>query len=92
MTSNLEQRLYQHRQGLIEGFTKRHAVNQLVYLEECPDVSIATNRERQLKEWNRDWKIDLIEEANPEWLDLSKEMFDWIPNQVRDDGFMKVST
>lgn len=86
MTSNLEQRMHQHKNKLIEGFTERHGVDTLVYFEECIDADSATNRERQLKEWRRDWKIELIEGVNPEWKDLSADLFDWIPNQVRDDS------
>ena len=86
MTSNLEQRVYQHKNKLVEGFTKDYDVSMLAYFEECLDADQATYRERQLKEWRRVWKIDLIETRNPDWKDLAKEFFHWIPNQVRDDG------
>ncbi len=85
MTSNLEQRIHQHKDRVVDGFTKDYNVNKLVYYEECIDADIATNRERQLKEWRRSWKINLIESNNPQWKDLAEELFDWIPNQVRDD-------
>ncbi len=89
MTSNLEQRLYQHKNKQIAGFTEKYGVDRLVYYEECTSADQATNRERQLEEWRRSWKIDLIEGSNSDWNDLSEKLFDWIPNQVRDDGSEK---
>ncbi len=69
-TSDLPGRIAQHRFGLIEGFTKKYSVKMLVYFEETGDPYAMVTRERQLKKWNRDWKIRLIEESNPEWRDL----------------------
>ena len=69
-TSDLPGRVTQHRQELIEGFTKKYGVKTLVYYEEIGDPYAMVTRERQLKKWNRDWKIRLIEESNPEWCDL----------------------
>ena len=85
MTSNLEQRIYQHKNKLIDGFTKDYSVDKLVFFEDCVDSEAATSRERQLKEWRRSWKLQLIEKHNPHWNDLTEDLFDWIPNQVRDD-------
>lgn len=69
-TSDLPGRVTQHKLGLIEGFTKQYAVTTLVYYETVEDAYAAVTRERQLKKWNRDWKIKLIEKENPEWLEL----------------------
>ena len=71
VTSNLLARLYQHREGLIEGFTSRYGVYRLVWFDMADTMEAAITREKQLKKWNRDWKLRLIEESNPEWLDLA---------------------
>ena len=73
MTSNLNHRIYQHKQHLIDGFTKRYNIEQLVYYEITEDVWTAINREKQLKNWRREKKINLIESVNPEWVDLAKD-------------------
>jgi len=65
-----EQRIWQHREGWFEGFTKRYGVKRLVWYEFHEDASAAIQREKQLKEWQRAWKIRLIEETNPDWTDL----------------------
>ena len=70
VTSNLIKRVYEHKNGVIDGFTKKYGVHQLVYYEIAKDSKTALSRERQLKKWNRLWKIRLIEEHNPEWDDL----------------------
>ncbi len=72
MTSDLVRRVYEHRNGVVEGFTNRYQVHRLVYFEQTDDVRSAIQRERNLKSWNRDWKIALIEERNPGWHDLSE--------------------
>ncbi len=69
-TSNLRQRLYQHRNNLLEGFTKKYNVHNLVYFEQTNDVLSAIAREKMFKAWQRQWKINLIERNNPEWRDL----------------------
>lgn len=74
VTSWLQKRIWQHREGLIEGFTKRYRVHSLVYFEFHPDMPSAIRREKQIKKWNRAWKLDLIEQHNPEWLDLWSEI------------------
>lgn len=80
VTSDLPQRVNLHKQGLIEGFTKKYRVHCLVYYETHPTMDAAIRREKQLKEWRRLWKIRLIESMNPEWIDLfdekSGEIFD----------------
>ena len=74
VTSNLIQRVWQHRQGLNEGFTKDHNVNILVWYEIHNNMESAIMREKRLKKWARAWKIQLIEERNPEWRDLWPEI------------------
>ncbi len=70
VTSDLIKRTWEHRESVIPGFTKDHNVHKLVYFEQFHDIENAIIREKQLKKWNRDWKIRLIEEKNPEWVDL----------------------
>ncbi|MBF0479091.1 MAG: GIY-YIG nuclease family protein [Candidatus Omnitrophica bacterium] len=70
VTSDLQKRVYQHKEHLVEGFTKKYNINKLVYFEQTNDVNGAIKREKQLKKWNRAWKIRLIEEMNPNWVDL----------------------
>ena len=70
VTSRLVQRTYEHRESLAEGFSKRHGVKRLVYYEACPTAESAILREKQMKEWRRAWKIELIERENPNWIDL----------------------
>ena len=71
VTSNLIQRLDQHRSGLIEGFTKDYGVHRLVWFESGGSMEEANRREKQIKKWNRQWKIDLIERDNLDWRDLA---------------------
>ncbi len=75
ITSNLAQRMYQHQEGLVDGFTKKYDVHQLVYYEVHLDVYEAITREKRIKKWNRQWKINLIEENNPQWLNLANGLF-----------------
>jgi putative endonuclease len=70
VTSDLIARVYQHREGLVPGFTKRYGCKLLVYFEVYDDLQDARLRELQMKEWKRSWKIRLIEENNLEWADL----------------------
>jgi putative endonuclease len=70
VTSDLIKRVWEHKNDLIEGFTKKYAVHRLVYYEMLENMESAIQREKQLKKWNRDWKIELIEKDNPEWADL----------------------
>jgi putative endonuclease len=71
VTSNLIARLIQHREGLIPGFTSRYGVHRLVWYDVADTMEAAIHREKQLKRWNRDWKLRLIEEHNPDWDDLA---------------------
>ncbi|MDO5693369.1 MAG: GIY-YIG nuclease family protein [Pseudomonadota bacterium] len=70
VTSDLVQRVWQHRQGLVEGFTQRYGVHALVWFELHATMLDAITREKHIKEWKRAWKVRLIEAANPRWLDL----------------------
>jgi len=70
VTSDLVKRGFEHRDGLIDGFTKRHGVHSLVYFEMHGSMEAAITREKQLKKWNRRWKLELIEAGNPGWRDL----------------------
>lgn len=70
VTSDLAKRIWQHRQGAVEGFTKQYDVKTLVYVEAYPDIESARAREVAMKRWKRAWKVRLIEEGNPEWRDL----------------------
>ncbi|MDH4027923.1 MAG: GIY-YIG nuclease family protein [Nitrospirota bacterium] len=74
VTSNLIKRVYEHKNGLVDGFTKKYGVHQLVYYEVLRDSETALMRERQMKKWNRVWKLRLIEEHNPEWVDLYESL------------------
>ncbi len=74
VTSDLVQRIWDHRLSKVEGFTKEHHVHMLVYYEYHDDMDSAIQREKQLKKWNRAWKLRLIEEKNPEWNDLYEEI------------------
>ena len=74
MTNSLRDRMDQHKQGLIPGFTQKYKVNLLVYFEEYNDPRDAIAREKQLKWWLRKWKLELIESMNPEWKDLTTEL------------------
>lgn len=73
VTNDLTRRIYEHKQELIEGFTKRYHVHKLVYYEMTSDVKIAIEREKQLKHWVRAKKNALVETMNPEWKDLSED-------------------
>ncbi|MCL2674948.1 MAG: GIY-YIG nuclease family protein [Defluviitaleaceae bacterium] len=73
ITNNLERRVYEHKNKLIEGFTKQYNVDKLVYFDSTLDVKSAIEREKQIKGWTREKKNELIETINPNWEDLSKE-------------------
>ena len=74
VTSDLAQRIYAHKNNFVEGFTKKYGVHMLVYFEECGGREGAIQREKQIKEWKRQWKLELIEKGNPEWKDLYEEI------------------
>lgn len=71
VTSNLPARVWQHKNNMVEGFTKKYGVHTLVYYEVHEDMQSAINREKQIKRWKRAWKLALIEKQNPAWRDLS---------------------
>ena len=71
VTNNLQRRIYEHKNELYEGFTKKYKLHKLVYFEECIDINDAILREKQLKGWKRVKKNALIETINPEWIDLA---------------------
>ena len=70
VTSNLIKRVYEHKNELADGFTKQYQIHDLLYFEVFEDISEAINREKQIKKWNRAWKLKLIKEFNPEFKDL----------------------
>lgn len=73
VTNNLERRIYEHKNKLVDGFTKKYNVNKLVYYDGTTDVKSAISREKQIKGWTRKKKNDLVETMNPNWEDLSKQ-------------------
>lgn len=74
VTSDLVRRIYAHKNDFVEGFTKKYGVHMLVYFEECGGREGAIQREKQIKEWKRQWKLELIESVNPQWRDLYEEI------------------
>jgi putative endonuclease len=74
VSSDLIKRVWEHKNGFVSGFTKKYEVHSLVYYESHEDMESAILREKQIKKWNRDWKIRLIEEKNPGWKDLYKNI------------------
>jgi putative endonuclease len=70
VTSSLIRRVWEHREGLVDGFTKQYGVKNLVWFEQHADIYAAITREKQIKEWRRDWKVNLIQKTNPSWRDL----------------------
>ena len=74
VTGDLIRRVWQHRNGLIEGFTRRYDVHLLVYFEMHDRMDAAIRREKQVKKWRRSWKLRLIEQRNPQWSDLWDEI------------------
>jgi putative endonuclease len=75
VTTDLKKRVWQHKNKEIEGFTKKYGVDKLVYFESYDEYWDAANREKRLKKWNREWKIELIEKQNPDWNDLYDGLF-----------------
>lgn len=75
VTNNIHRRTEEHKLGINNGFTKKYQVYSLVYFEETHNVSEAIQREKQLKHWKREWKIKIIEQSNPCWIDLSLDGF-----------------
>jgi putative endonuclease len=75
MTNDLKRRVFEHKAKLIKGFTQKYNITKLVYFESTENVCSAIIREKQLKNWHRDWKINLIESLNKNWDDLSADLF-----------------
>jgi putative endonuclease len=73
-TDDLLRRVYEHKNDSVKGFTKKYGVHTLVYFEQCDDYNAALRREKQIKDWQRKWKIELIEKGNPLWQDLYNEV------------------
>jgi putative endonuclease len=72
VTDDLERRIYEHKNKMIDGFTKKYNLTKLVYYEATTDVRSAIEREKKLKNWHREWKMNLIKEFNPGWKDLDE--------------------
>lgn len=75
VTNNLERRVFEHKSGAVKGFSQKYGLGKLIYFETHQDVSNAILREKRLKKWKRQWKIDLIERANPNWIDLTHNWY-----------------
>ena len=73
VTNDLIKRVYEHKTGKFDGFTKQYDVKYLVYAEQTDDIISAISREKQIKHWNRAWKLNLIEKDNPQWQDLATD-------------------
>jgi len=73
VTNGLDRRIFEHKNKLVEGFTKKYNLTKLIYFEATGDIRSAIEREKQLKNWHRDWKINLINSFNPTWKDLSED-------------------
>jgi putative endonuclease len=74
VTSDLVKRIWQHREGIVEGFTKQYGIKMLVWFEQHGTMETAILREKQIKEWKRKWKLELIEQENSNWTDLWEEI------------------
>jgi putative endonuclease len=70
VTADLKRRAWEHREGLVDGFTKKYGLKMLVYAESHDEIEAAIHREKRLKRWSRDWKLKLVSEHNPDWIDL----------------------
>lgn len=74
VTNNLIRRIYEHKNNMVEGFSKKYKLHKLVYYEQIEDITTAISREKQLKRCHRDWKENLIKEKNPTWKDLYNDL------------------
>ncbi|OGN99631.1 MAG: GIY-YIG nuclease [Chloroflexi bacterium RBG_13_52_12] len=74
VTNDLIRRVYEHKNDFVDSFTKKYKIHSLVYFEQCNDIESAIIREKQLKKWNRKWKLELIERENPRWKDLFEDL------------------
>jgi len=85
LTNNLVKRVYEHKENLVPGFTEKYNVHHLVYYEQFTDIHSAIAREKQIKRWKRQWKLNLIEKMNPDWKDLY-DNFDCCPSVAEVDS------
>ncbi|WP_226789122.1 GIY-YIG nuclease family protein [Polaribacter porphyrae] len=76
VTNDLERRMFEHKNKLVEGFSSRYNLDKLIYFEAYQFINDAIKREKNIKKWKREWKINLIVEDNPDWKDLSEDWFD----------------
>jgi putative endonuclease len=83
VTGNLIKRVWQHKNKIADGFTKKYGVDKLVYYETTNDIISAIEREKRIKKWKRQWKIELIAKSNPEWRDLYKDFFKDMDSRFR---------
>ncbi len=74
VTNDLVRRIYEHREGVVPGFTQRHKLKMLVHFERYDDPTTAIQREKNIKHWSRVWKLKLVESSNPQWRDLYKDI------------------
>jgi putative endonuclease len=79
VTNDLVRRVYEHKNNLVEGFSKKYEIHRLVYFEVCEDIRVAIQREKNIKKWKRQLKIELIEKDNPDWKDLYCEIVNGFP-------------
>jgi putative endonuclease len=89
VTNDLNRRIYEHKNNLVEGFTKKYNVKTLVYYESTNSIESAINREKQFKKWNRKWKLKLIEEKNPTWEDIEYSFIE-LDSRLRGNDRKKV--
>lgn len=75
VTNDLPRRVFEHRDGVADGFTKRHGLKRLVYYEQFDDIRLAIQREKNIKHWPRAWKVRLVHQMNPKWDDLYETLF-----------------
>jgi len=85
VTSDLIKRVHQHREGVVEGFSSKYAIHQLVYYETFDQIEEAIKREKALKKWRRKWKMELIEADNHEWADLYPTLTGFSRTRERED-------
>ena len=95
VTNDLLRRVYEHKKKIFKGFTSKYYVDMLVYFEETDDIGAAIQREKQLKKWNRKWKIELIEKINPDWNDLyyeyggTDDLYDEYYEELKKSGYRR---
>ncbi|MBU9888420.1 MAG: GIY-YIG nuclease family protein [Candidatus Omnitrophica bacterium] len=90
ITNDLLKRVFEHKKDLVDGFTKRYCVHKLVYYEKTSDIMSAILREKRMKEWNRQWKIDLIEKEYPYWHDLYDTLAHCMDSRLRGNDMVNV--